>query len=208
MKATDKQYIRSFYEEALDRYGVDYRSLHWTSERSQLARFDVLYDIGIDIGCSIMDVGCGLGDLYEYVKARTGVFTYAGYDISPKMVETAEKRFPETTFMVRDILESKPDPGSFDYVVASGTFNIRVREHDAFLRDMISVMYSACKKAVGFNLLERQPYDWYDDGLYFSATQEEVVSFCSTLSSITEVRTGYLPGDFTIFMYKEKPSKV
>ncbi len=204
MKSVDKYYLRSFYEEALEKYGVDYRSLHWSSIRTQLARFEVLYDIGPYSGCSILDIGCGLGDFYQYLKERAEGFSYMGYDISPKMVESAEKRFPEAGFMVRDILESQPEPESFDYVVASGTFNIRVKEHDAFLKDMISAMYRACKKGIGFNLLERRPNEWFNDGLYYSANPEEVISFCHTLSSLSEVKIGYLPDDFTIFLYKEK----
>src|SRR5713226_290161 len=101
MQAKDKENLRSFYETELNKYGVDYRSLHWNSARSQLVRFDVLKDLGLDRGCSVLDIGCGLGDLYSYLRERIAVFTYVGYDISPKMVKTAKERFPEACFMVR-----------------------------------------------------------------------------------------------------------
>ncbi|MSQ14678.1 MAG: class I SAM-dependent methyltransferase [Dehalococcoidia bacterium] len=202
MQAKDKENLRSFYETELDKYGVDYRSLHWNSARSQLVRFDVLKDIGLDPGCSVLDIGCGLGDLYGYLKEKNGAFTYAGYDISTKMVETARERFPEACFIVRDILEEKCAPESFDYVVASGTFNVKISGHDSFLRDMICAMYRACKKGVGFNLLERMDYDWYSSDRFYTASLDETVAFCSTISPRSEVKTGYLTGDFTVFVYK------
>ena len=202
MQAKDKDNLRSFYETELDKYGVDYRSLHWNSARSQLVRFEVLKDIGLDRGCSVLDIGCGLGDLYGYLKERIGVFTYVGYDISSKMVETASERFPEACFMVRDLLEEECEPESFDYVVASGTFNVKISGHDSFLRDMISAMYRACKKGIGFNLLERMDYDWYSNDLFYSASPEEVLAFCHTFSARSEVKRQYLIGDFTVFLYK------
>lgn len=203
MDPQEKDYIRSFYESALERYGISPWALHWNSASTQQARFEALSCVGDWHGASILDVGCGLGDLYQFLQESVGQFSYVGCDISPRMVEAARTRFPGGHFVVRDILEEAFPAASFDYVVASGTFSIRTKGHDEFLRDMIRTMYALCAKGTAFNLLERNPFE-YDEEFFYSADPQEVLQFCRTLSNNIVEKKGYLWGDFTVFMYRDE----
>lgn len=73
-------------------------------------------------GATVLDLGCGLGDLLAAVEPARGV----GVDFSPAMLDHARRRHPELTFVEGDIED--PDTfqrlasaghGAFDYIVLS-----------------------------------------------------------------------------------------
>ena len=122
------------------------------------------------------------------------------------MVESARLKYPGAAFSVRDIVQEGAH-ASFDYVVASGTFNIRVPNHERYLKDTLTAMYDACAVAVAFNLLAPVDYYWGGDGLFYSAQPGDMLDFCRTLTPHVELRAEYLSGDYTIFMYKPRPEQ-
>src|SRR4051812_18343522 len=56
----------------------------------QLARFVV------PAGASVLEFGCGTGDLLAALQPKDGV----GIDLSPRMVERAQRKHPHLTFLV------------------------------------------------------------------------------------------------------------
>jgi hypothetical protein len=160
-----------------------------------------------------------------------GVVWYDGYDVTPAMVQAARRKYPQAAFHRRDVLE-QGFVGSPDYVVASGTFNIRLRDHETWFKGMIEVMYAACRRAVAFNFLglprgltaehaesaeEIRRKDisassavnqggWAPllrwSTIYYEADPEKVLAYCQGLAPRVEMRTGYLPDDYTISMYR------
>ena len=63
-----RERIRRHYEPRLDRETEPYRILDWASPQSQEARFQVLADEVPLAGKTLLDVGCGLGDLYGFLR--------------------------------------------------------------------------------------------------------------------------------------------
>jgi SAM-dependent methyltransferase len=68
----------------------------------------------VDPGLSVLEIGCGQGNLLDGLKPSRGV----GVDISPKMVAAARERHPEHEFIVGDA-EDLPVREAFDAVVMS-----------------------------------------------------------------------------------------
>lgn len=84
---------------------------------------DTWYKAGTDkfasylkAGDSILDVGCGSGIKSEYLAQRG--FLVDGIDLSEKMVELAQKKLPDRTFLVRDINEPLDLKSKYDGVFA------------------------------------------------------------------------------------------
>jgi 2-polyprenyl-3-methyl-5-hydroxy-6-metoxy-1,4-benzoquinol methylase len=101
MKDRDRAEVSHFFNESLRQYGYDPQSLGWIPG-TQEARFRVLTAIGDLEGCSVLDVGCGFGDLYEYL-CRNGVnVDYTGVDLSPDLLEIARQRHPDVRFISAD----------------------------------------------------------------------------------------------------------
>ena len=121
----------------------------------------------------------------------------------------AKHPHPRARFSVRDVAAAGL-PRRFDYVVASGTFNVRVRGHAAYVRRALEAMYAACRRAVAFNVLTPIPKDHpdrefarriYGDTLYHTPLPP-LVAWCRALARQVEVRTGYRDWDATILMLR------
>jgi SAM-dependent methyltransferase len=65
-------------------------------------------------GRSVLEVGCGTGDLLASVEPQEGV----GVDLSPRMIERARARYPRLTWLVQDA-EALEVERSFDYIILS-----------------------------------------------------------------------------------------
>jgi ubiquinone/menaquinone biosynthesis C-methylase UbiE len=89
-----------------DRWKRKNRYYHESIER--LCRFHV------PPGSSVLEIGCGTGDLLNALEPTRGV----GVDISPAMVKIAAKKYPHLTFIAGDA-EALPLSGKFDYVILS-----------------------------------------------------------------------------------------
>ena len=62
----------------------------------------------------ILDLGCGQGVLYHYLKQGVGALNYLGIDISANAIAKAQHSFPETGFKQLD----------FEYQNLEGKFNV------------------------------------------------------------------------------------
>lgn len=192
-----------YFTSSVERFGTDVRALNWGSQESQRLRFSILVQVGQLSGASVLDVGCGMGDLYSWLKERGTEVEYTGADITPAMIRIAQQRFPKARFEKINLLNVCDDRiGQYDFVVASGIFTHRQVAPFDFLKAMVSKMFSLCKNAVAFNSLsswapEQEPDEFYADPL-------TTVAFCRTLTRWVVLRHDYHPRDFTVYMYKER----
>ncbi|MFA5035513.1 MAG: class I SAM-dependent methyltransferase [Candidatus Margulisiibacteriota bacterium] len=213
----DKQQQIAYFENLLAEHGPNHKALDWNSPESQRLRFRIFQEILVygrkSTGISLLDLGCGLGDLYGYFKTEKLLqkhrLQYTGYDISPKLIEAAQKRFPEADFEVKDLLEAKHLP-RFDYILACGIFNIRTgseEEHLDFIREMIYRMYELAGFGVALNFLSQGTLPIADpQGLnstqYYYFDPEKILNFVRYACNKYIVRHDYHEGDFTVFLLK------
>ena len=76
------------------------------------------YRFFVPPGVTVLEVGCGLGDLLAAVEPARG----HGIDFSPGMVEQARARHPGLEFDMVDAMDFKA-PGTFDYILLSDLVN-------------------------------------------------------------------------------------
>ena len=81
-------------------------------------RLAALYRFVVPPGSSVLEVGCGTGDLLAAVRPSRGV----GIDFAPSMVERARTRHPELEFVVADAHDMELDE-TFDVVILSDLIN-------------------------------------------------------------------------------------
>lgn len=106
MKKSEK--IAYFNSIAKDRDRWKQRNRYYYSELERLLRFIVPPKV------SLLEIGCGTGDLIGYLKPARGV----GVDFSPEMVKIAKGKCPDYTFLVDDAEDIHLDE-KFDYVLMS-----------------------------------------------------------------------------------------
>lgn len=200
----DERSIR-YYTALIERYGVDVRAVDWGSRESQVIRFSVLAQVGQLNGASVLDVGCGMGDLFGWLKRVGMELKYTGIDITPKMIEIAQQRFPEAQFELKNPLDVEDSEAErYDFVLQSGILTHRQDSPFLFLKVMVEKMFLLCSRAVAFNSLsswasDKERGEFYADPL-------ETVAFCRTLTPWVVLRHDYHPRDFTIYMYKRQNS--
>jgi len=189
--------IAEHYTQRISRKAPGYDILDWESEEAQLGRFSVLSE-HIDLnGLSLLDVGCGVGDLYGYLLRRHIDTDYTGVDILKEMVQEAKRRYPTGQFVSGDLFTSDMMTGkSFDVVYSSGIFNLNLGNNTAFLKSALPVFFRLAGQWVVFNLLDSghpaksERYACFDP--------EEVVSWVREHAGNVQLLRGYVPHDFTI----------
>ncbi len=195
---SDKIRLTRFYEEALLKYGPgSAKALQWKNENSQHVRFVALSQIADLSGKSVLDVGCGVGDLYPYLQDHFTGIEYCGVDMVPGMIMAAEKKYPDVRFIHIDVLEFTEQ---YDYVLASGALTFNMQSGKEFYFEIITHMYSLAKRGVAFNVLDSEVYA--TDHEYLAYSYAEIAAVCEALNCQFVVSTEYEVGDFTVFLYK------
>jgi len=198
MNTTDQNRLLTYYKSALNEFGDhDARSVHWSDKRGQELRFLILSQIANLNGQSVLDVGCGLGDLINFFKKNALSVDYTGIDIVPDFIERAREFHPNARFETMNI---ETTTEQFDYVLASGAMSFKVENNKEFYFGIIKKMFELSKKGLAFNMLNCEIH--VDDETYAAYDPNEVADFCKTLSPNVQIILGYLPQDFTIYMYK------
>jgi SAM-dependent methyltransferase len=170
------------------------------SPEGQLFRFERIAQVADLRGRSVLDLGCGLGDLYPFLRQRFGAVDYTGIDVVPEMVEKAAAAHPEARFLHRDVLVEGIE-GTYDYVLLCGVFNNDIAEPTAFLKAMTEVAFEHCRSGIAFNFISRHvnfvaPHTAYHDPV-------DVFDFClRSLSWKVSLHHHYERCDVAVFVYR------
>jgi SAM-dependent methyltransferase len=170
-------------------------ALGWREADSQRVRFEVIADAVDFEGRSVLDVGCGHGDLCGFLLSRFDNVSYVGLEQVPEFVQVARDRYgtlPNTWFHCGDAVTAGL-PG-VDCVVASGTLNYRC-EDPRFHYELIRRLYDAADEVLVFNVLVAARFP--EHPLLRGHDPEEVASFCRGLSDAVDIIEGYAKDDVT-----------
>lgn len=200
MNVVDQATIRAFHQARIGDFGAGtVRALGWKTPSSQQVRFDVLSGIANLDGCTVLDVGCGYGDLRAHLGRLYPKVKYVGIDQMKDFIEVAVKNYgdlPDTAFYLGDF--SSVPLTQVDYVLASGAMGYRSSDPD-FVLQTITRLFAACRFGFGFNMLSRVENP---DGILAAHDPESVLSHCRGLANRVVFRDDYLDDDFAVFMYR------
>lgn len=191
--------LKEDYDEAFEKYGAGPKALLWWDYRSMALRFRALVkEVPVE-GKSILDAGCGLGDLLPYLYAKAPNFRYLGVDRSEKFIEVAKTRYEGHQFQVGDPF--RHPIGMFDVVLSSGVMNGNTDDWLVKRMKMIKSLWRQTGEVLAFNMAGGlKPIR--HDSLIAYADAQEIFDFCKTLSQRVILKTNYLEKDFTIVMFK------
>ncbi len=192
------------YEKLYAEYGDSPRALDW-SEHGQRTRFEVIVDAGIQPHHSVLDVGCGLGHLADFLYQRGHQGTYEGLEIADTLLAAARKHRSNSYFskVSENWLNEPRALPAADFVVASGILSVK-EPHEVFTIEpmvkLIDKCFSACKVACVINMLSDgvDPAKKRDDRIYYPP--ESVLHFALRKTNKVVLRHDYLPNDFTIIL--------
>lgn len=202
MNLIDTVSIRRFHEAHIREHGQETTgALGWKNFYSQQARFAMLEGIGDMNNCSLLDVGCGHGDLRAYLDDLYPKMRYIGIDFMDEFLSEAIERYghlPETAFFYGDYFTAELP--HTDYVLASGSLNYHSSDPD-FIYSAIAKLFATCRIALGFNLLSKVDAP---GGILVAYDAKIILNYCKTLSDKVILHEGYADDDFTVWMYSRK----
>lgn len=147
--------VAGYYERQLAKHGPTSRGVDWKDDASQTLRFEVLAELCPDLlDASVLDFGCGVGALLSFLETRGFRGSYHGFDISSEMIDAARASHPGPAGTWSTEL---PAGREFDYVIASGLFNVRL-EHsaeawEAYVTVTLDRMMGLAGRGMAFNFL-------------------------------------------------------
>lgn len=182
------------YSETLKKYGVnDPRAVKWGTKQTQYFRFKILCEIADLTDGTVVDYGCGLGDLYDYLLTQGFKGKYIGVDENTNMIEAARSKYPVKFELGHDIPQC-------DYVIMSGVFNEFIPNREKEIKETLARAFNASVKGVAYNGIY--------NGIKMAASDPaELFRFCTTLTPFVTLRQDYREGNFTIYMYRDKGVK-
>jgi SAM-dependent methyltransferase len=128
--------VRAFYDTAPTEPQTGARAY-----RALLAHY---YNLLIPAGSSVLEIGCGSGELLARIRATRRV----GVDLSPKQIDAARSRVPEADFFSQagELLQLAED---FDVIIVSDTLNLAA-DVQRLLERLHAVSHSQTRLIVNF----------------------------------------------------------
>jgi len=200
----DRQDTIDRYEARLREHGYSPETLGWGKQGRQEVRFGALAEMAVARpASSVLDVGCGFADLYDYLTVRGWRGQYVGIDIVPGLLEVARERHPDLDLRLADITGPVEALGELDFVIASGTFNAALRTGDTYehIRGALAAMVDHTKQAVCVDFLSshvefEKPGAWHTDPAW-------AMQAARALSPRVVIRHDYMPYEFALFVFKD-----
>jgi SAM-dependent methyltransferase len=193
-----------WYKAHVRRYGHSYRALGFGRRASQEKRFEAILALGEFHGSSLLDAGCGFGDLLPFMHARGIVPRYTGLDLCEPMIEHCRNsNTGDVRFHVADALDYEPAEAPYDYVVASGLFGLAGRGVRERIRPTVEHLFSLCRRALAVNFLSSSTPRRSRGRLYLDPG--EMLQLALGLTPAVRLDHAYLPNDFTLCLYRTPP---
>lgn len=194
--------------EMYDEYINDYKMDNGWHPGNQLYNFTSLLRIEEMTGfslkqASVLDVGCGTGDLVPILKKK-GISRYVGIDIYEPSLRQAKEKFPDQTFLTGDLLEDTVNE-TFDYAFCSGALTVKlsVNNYD-FLQNMIAKMWELTTVGVAFNILTDDDTDPDPDLFFYNP--EKVIEKCLEVAPGAVIGAEKTPNlsQIHVYLYRER----
>jgi SAM-dependent methyltransferase len=201
VRLQDKERYRQRYTERYREFGYDPQTLGWGKGGRQPLRFAALMEMARSKKGSVLDVGCGFGDLYKFLIDSGWNGKYVGVDLVSVLVDEARNQYPGIDVRICDILSDYLEE-KFDYVVASGIFNARLQEeaNEYHIERMLGRMFELARLGVAADFMSshvdfRNEEAWHTDPGW-------VLSVGFKLTRRVVMRHDYLPYEFCLYLYR------
>jgi 2-polyprenyl-3-methyl-5-hydroxy-6-metoxy-1,4-benzoquinol methylase len=192
------------YRRAYSQHGYSPTALGWDKGRQDI-RFEVLLSFFECRGKSILDIGCGFGDLNRVLSQNIAEdYSYTGVDLVSELIDEGRHQYPQEhiRFINSDFLEYQFTQ-TFDIVVASGIFNHKFENggNDLFIEMVLNKAWSICKEGFAFDFLSDK-VDYRYSHTHHSSP-EQILGLSYELSRNVSLKNDYMPFEFCICVGKD-----
>jgi SAM-dependent methyltransferase len=197
------------YESCLAAHGDTHRGVDWPNAHDAETRYRVMFEVMPETTpatTSLLDFGCGAAHLCEYIeRIGRGDLEYVGLDASPNFIDLCRRKFPERTFLCRDVLADDEPLPEVDYVVMNG---VLTEKRGLAFDDMLDYMeqllvrtFAAARVGMAFNVMSAH-VDWQRDDLFHVPYDTLAALLRRRLSRHFMFRADYGLYEYTAYVYR------
>jgi SAM-dependent methyltransferase len=200
----DKANVINRYTQKYSLYGHSQKSVGWGEKGRQELRFSVLSSLWDFKNASVLDIGAGFGDFYNFI-GKDNIAYYQGFDIVPVLVEKGNQLYGSNKnfkLTLGDFMEMPPER-EYDIVIISGLFNFKLANNNnySFINDVITKALANCSIGVAANFITDR-VDYQDD-VIFNSSPEKIIEIVLKHTRNFLLRNDYMPFEFSIFLNKD-----
>lgn len=199
VKEVTEQYSNRFLNSDDPRY-----ILSTGSRDRELIRFNALVESGIVDGSTVLDLGCGIGNFYKFLKENFKEINYIGVDLVPEFIDYCNKEFKdEAKFYCEDMNKIIDSLDYIDVVVSSQCFNRKMSDQDngKFARSVIEKVFNKGARVISMDFLSDN-VDFQEERLQYHSVVE-MTSFASKLTNQFSIRHNYPLFEFNLSIYQK-----
>lgn len=202
MHEEDKQTIIRRYADRIQLHGHGLHAIGEPKNRQALYFSGLLRAEGFKPGDSVLDVGCGYGDLHGFLKSNQWRGNYTGVDINPDLISEGKRRHHDLNLLVQD-LQKEPPSVVHDWSVSFGVLTSKTEQvpYLQHLEEMLTLMWASCRKGMVFNLLS--PLADYTHPVHARPDFGDVLKIVNKLTNRFAVYHDYMPYEYILCAYKE-----
>lgn len=203
MNNKDKDKIIERYNSRLRKHGYSINALASGSEERRNLRYQILCEVGINDGDSILDLGCGFGDLNKYLNTNNIKVRYIGIDINEQIIKLGKENTPEVDLRVSDIM-ADPLPDNIDFILSTSSFNNKLFEDDnyVFVEQLLEKCQSIARKGVAIDFLSSYVDFKVDDDVFYYEP-EKILTIAKKITKRVCIRHDYELFEFCLYMYPD-----
>jgi len=202
LDTNDLQNVVQRYQKRIAEHGPTFESLCSGNPEKQRIRHAVHAGALRGERPAVLDIGCGLGDFYAFLKSNNIDSEYTGYDIVPEYVTTSQQAFPEGRFLHRNIFNDGIE-GEFDTIVMSQVFNNRYAHSDnvEVVQQAIELAFAHARVSASIDMLST--YVDYQNPEVFYYEPEAMFRFAKSITPRVCLRHDYRPYEYCLQLYHE-----
>lgn len=199
--------ILSQYEGSFRQHGNSPASL-LTPKGKQGLRFQALLPALDRPGLSVLDYGCGLGHLLDYLNEHARhPFSYLGLDMVKPFVQHCQSQFSQPNARFEWADPTAPLAGQADVVFASGVFNLLLEggadPTHAYMEHRLAELYAAASHCLVVDFLSEY-VDFTQPAAYHPPVGRLLQFVMAQLSRRVVMRHDLLPYEYTLLIFKDQ----
>jgi len=194
------------YSNKYSKYGYSEKTLGWDKGKQDI-RFDILTSKWDFKDKTILDIGCGFGDLYKFLNTKFNKISYYhGLDIVPNLIKEGKKIYTSNNckLEVNNFLDWEPNR-KYDFIIVSGLFNFKINgegNNYKFIESILQKSFYIANIGVATNFLSTK-VDYQKENTFHS-NPSKILDIGLSLTRNTLLRHDYFPFEFSLFLDKRE----
>ena len=188
------------YRERIAQSGPTFESLKSGSPEKQALRCEIHATALRTPNPAVLDIGCGIGFFYSYLKGSKIGCNYTGYDVVPEYVAECRRLYPEASFEQRNVFRDGIG-GTFDTVVMSQVLNNRYAESDNWqvMQTAMALAFEHSRVSVSIDMMSTRVDFQISELFYYEPA--EVFRYAQTIAPRVLLRHDYRGFEFTVQLF-------